>query len=467
MIVTRIEALGFRSLRYVSQRLDPFHVLVGPNASGKSTFLDVLAFLGDLQRVDLRQAITGNAPLGIPLRATDPQHLTWMRRGKSFELAVEMAVPEGLRERLAHGLAGVGRYELAVDVSEPLRIATETLWLKPDSDTGPEPDKADFPNPPEPPARIVTDPAKRAPSGWRKVLSRGSQPERVTFRSETSARSMRFHIPADRSALANLPQDEELFPGRNPFPADARRRRAAHRAMERRHASSKPPQPFRRLSARRLESAACHRRGRDREPRSVRGLDMARPRGAAGRRAHYGHSGVRKTGIATWSSTTATDSKRLPGSSRTARYGSSRSRCSHTSPIQAVPISSRSLRMVSIPATWRLSWTRFPRSAMPRFSWRPIPQPLPAWPGSIRCCASRATTRAARTSSSARPTPACGTGRVSWIWVCCSRAGFSDDGPRMRRGRQTDQGDDRGITATTPRARHSRHRGGSSTASEP
>ena len=26
MIVTRIEALGFRSLRYVSQRLGPFHV---------------------------------------------------------------------------------------------------------------------------------------------------------------------------------------------------------------------------------------------------------------------------------------------------------------------------------------------------------------------------------------------------------------------------------------------------------
>ena len=217
MIVTRIEALGFRSLRYVSQRLDPFHVLVGPNASGKSTFLDVLAFLGDLQRVGLWQAITGNAPLGIPLRAADPQHLTWMRRGKTFELAVEMAVPDGLRERLMNGAASVCRYELAVDVSEPLRIATETLWLKPDSDAGPEPDKGDFPNPPEPPAAIVTDPAKRAPSGWRKVLSRGSQPERVTFRSETSARSMRFHIPADRSALANLPQDEELFPAANCF----------------------------------------------------------------------------------------------------------------------------------------------------------------------------------------------------------------------------------------------------------
>lgn len=58
LIVTRIEALGFRSLRYVSQRLGPFHVLVGPNASEKSAFLDVLAFLGDLQRVDLKHAMT-------------------------------------------------------------------------------------------------------------------------------------------------------------------------------------------------------------------------------------------------------------------------------------------------------------------------------------------------------------------------------------------------------------------------
>ena len=45
LTVTRIEALGFRSLRYVSQRLGPFRVLVGPNASGKSAFLDVPCFL--------------------------------------------------------------------------------------------------------------------------------------------------------------------------------------------------------------------------------------------------------------------------------------------------------------------------------------------------------------------------------------------------------------------------------------
>ena len=174
MIVSRIEALGFRSLRYVSQRLEPFQVLVGPNASGKSTFLDVIAFLGDLQRVGLDLAVTGNGH-GVPLRATDPRHLTWMRDGAAFELAVEAIIPGGLRECLKNGSANVCRYEIKVDVSGPLRIAEETLWLKPNESLGTECQRIDFPNPPEPPQRIVIDPEKRAPARWRRVISRGKR----------------------------------------------------------------------------------------------------------------------------------------------------------------------------------------------------------------------------------------------------------------------------------------------------
>ena len=215
MVVTRIEALGFRSLRYVSQRLGPFHVLVGANASGKSAFLDDLAFLGDLQRVGVGQAIAGNAARDVALRAVDPQHLTWMRRGSTFELAVEAAVPDDPRDGLRSGPASVCRYEVAVDVSGPLRIAVETLRLKPDGGPVPEPERTEFPSPPEPPACIVTDAAKRAPNGWRRVVARGSEPERVTFRAETSARSIPLRIPTDRSALANLPAD--IFPAASRF----------------------------------------------------------------------------------------------------------------------------------------------------------------------------------------------------------------------------------------------------------
>ena len=47
-MIRRIEALRYRCLHYVRQDVAPFQILVGPNASGKSTFLDVVRFLGDL-----------------------------------------------------------------------------------------------------------------------------------------------------------------------------------------------------------------------------------------------------------------------------------------------------------------------------------------------------------------------------------------------------------------------------------
>ena len=44
-MIKRIEALNYRALKHISQTLKPFQILVGPNASGKSTFLDVVALL--------------------------------------------------------------------------------------------------------------------------------------------------------------------------------------------------------------------------------------------------------------------------------------------------------------------------------------------------------------------------------------------------------------------------------------
>ena len=226
LTVTRIEALGFRTLRYVSQRLGPFHVLVGPNASGKSAFLDVLAFLGDLHRMDLEHAIMGYEPFDIPVRATDPRHLTWMRRGKTFELAVEAAVPDALRERLRGGSADTCRYEIAVDVSEPYRILRETLWLKPEEEAaGIERERPRFPSPPEPPDGIAAAPQKRAPAHWRRVVVRESDPEHVAFRSEVSGRSFRFRIPTGKSALASLPADD--------FPVAARFRHMLAEGVQR------------------------------------------------------------------------------------------------------------------------------------------------------------------------------------------------------------------------------------------
>jgi predicted ATPase len=212
--VIYLEALRYRSLRYVAQRFAPFQVLVGPNASGKSNLLDVLAFLGDLLETDLITAIRGDWRLGIPLRATDGRDLLWMTRGNTFELAVEMAIPEAVRSGLKNGGYSACRYEVAVDVSGAPQLSVETLWLK--HDAGGQPTGASqrslFPGVMDSPESIVRAPRARAPKGWRKVVSRGESPEQVIFQSETTKWRSPFRISAEKPALAALPADEERFP---------------------------------------------------------------------------------------------------------------------------------------------------------------------------------------------------------------------------------------------------------------
>ena len=209
----RIEARGYRSLRYVSQPLNRFHVLLGPNASGKSSFLDAIAFLADLLRGGVEAAVHGDARFGIPLRAPDGRQLTWMRRSDRFELAVELAIPEALRDRRGNRNPETCRYEVAIDVGGPLRLARETLWLKPAEAPQPRPRQpAMFPEPREIPESIVSAPGSHAPKGWKRVVSRAEEAEQVYYRSETSGWSNPFRIGADRAALASLPEDEERFP---------------------------------------------------------------------------------------------------------------------------------------------------------------------------------------------------------------------------------------------------------------
>ena len=168
-----IEALGYRSLRYVSQTLGPFHVLVGPNASGKSTFLDVIAFLGDVVRAGIEAAVHGDPRLGIPHRAPDAKQLTWMRQGTRFELAIELAIPEEKGARIKNGGADVCRYEMAIDVTGPLRIVAETLWLKPMTEMTPQSPRKLFPEPPESPETIVQQPRKTHAEGLEEGCLKG------------------------------------------------------------------------------------------------------------------------------------------------------------------------------------------------------------------------------------------------------------------------------------------------------
>ena len=85
-MIRRIQALNYRCLRYVDVELGRFHVLVGPNASGKSTLFDAIAFLGDLVSDGLEAAAEN--------RTSNFQDLVWgrPRDGLGFELAVEFDI---------------------------------------------------------------------------------------------------------------------------------------------------------------------------------------------------------------------------------------------------------------------------------------------------------------------------------------------------------------------------------------
>lgn len=126
-MIRLVEALNYRCLRYMRQPLGPFHVLVGPNASGKSTFLDALGFL--------QRLVSDGLDAAVGERTSNFHDLTWMRQGDRFELAVEALVPEERWPWTPMNCSGEGygvRYEVAIGltpVGGDLRILEEQLSL--------------------------------------------------------------------------------------------------------------------------------------------------------------------------------------------------------------------------------------------------------------------------------------------------------------------------------------------------
>ena len=127
IMIRRLEALHYRCLRYVDVELGRFHILVGPNASGKSTLFDAIAFLGDLVSDGLEAAVEN--------RTSNFQDLVWgrPRGGLGFELAVEFDIPDKLRELLPSDKDyRVFRYEVAIrETDGDIRIDSERGMLMP------------------------------------------------------------------------------------------------------------------------------------------------------------------------------------------------------------------------------------------------------------------------------------------------------------------------------------------------
>lgn len=206
-MITLVEALNYRCLRYVHRPLKPFHVLVGPNASGKTAFLDVIGFLSSLVSEGLDAALSE--------RSSNPEELLFQRRGDRLELAVEARIPDTKRELTSRPDLDTVRYEVAIGFDETQRsfeIKAERLLLKKGKISEP-PQRSFFPVPPNAPDSLLTNIHRRDSKAIINKVPGGND----NFYSETYGRSGRgwapsFRLGAQKSAFGNLLADESSFP---------------------------------------------------------------------------------------------------------------------------------------------------------------------------------------------------------------------------------------------------------------
>ncbi len=208
-MITLIEAKNFRCLKYIRQHLSPFNVLVGPNASGKTTFLDIIDFLGDVVSEGLERA--------VDTRTSNFEDLLWGRSGQEFELAIEAEIPREFTSLFPQDEYDSVRYELAVghgSIDQGIVIKNEKVLFKiNDNDIVSEEPPSLFPDTALAPDTIITSTNAKAKRTIINKVPGGND----NFYSEVYAEKGKGWVPAFKlgpykSALGNLPEDESKFP---------------------------------------------------------------------------------------------------------------------------------------------------------------------------------------------------------------------------------------------------------------
>jgi predicted ATPase len=213
-IISRVEALNYRCLSYISQPLRPFQILVGANATGKSAFLDVISLLGDFLKVGLDDAILmRERPAYSPGRASRVSELIFNQIADHFELAIEVNVPASV-----HGVScGFKRARYIISLGQnvntkELFIRGETLWLSAEEHVKGQMARQItlFPAEPEAP-NSLTEVRESRSGGWRKIVNK-TETGNDYFQAESGKWNNMFRVGPRKAALANLPEDIERFP---------------------------------------------------------------------------------------------------------------------------------------------------------------------------------------------------------------------------------------------------------------
>jgi hypothetical protein len=206
---SRIQTRHFRSLKGVDQALGSMQALVGRNASGKTTFLDVIGLLSDMVRRH------GDVHGAVLSRNANFDKLIWQGAGagEAFQLAVEAPIPSAVRERLAsdNRPCDLLRYELEIGMdraTNELGLNHETLWLRSAGAAPESVQRALFPAARADAPSVLTKKKK----GLRVALKKVPDGNDNFYPEDAATYAPSFRLGRTKSALAHIPADEKSFP---------------------------------------------------------------------------------------------------------------------------------------------------------------------------------------------------------------------------------------------------------------
>lgn len=217
-MISRLEAYRYRCFQKLDLALDYQHVLAGTNGAGKTTLLDIPALFGDMLSVkNINDAFFTPVNGRERARAENALELVHQLRGDYFILAIEVKLPDSVKDKLNRQAAprwltkfasdsnrpDTIRYEIALNiVNDELQVSEEHLFMFPEA------------NRPEHGSGMVGAQTIETKQPWFSVLSRrkGEQAQYVKEYQTGKTASLAFGLRDYQLALSSIPADHHLYP---------------------------------------------------------------------------------------------------------------------------------------------------------------------------------------------------------------------------------------------------------------